>query len=137
VTDLVLVIIFYNQEKRRGDQRTFNEEITAGTVLEMINTALSRGLTSIFTLVLPETGFILKETSTSSSERSSLIALPPAVVVKKLVESLVPRVRITGAFPDVEKTISMVVRLTGDACAGKPMENVIVSIPLFGSEDIP
>ena len=103
----------------------------------MINAALSGGLTSIFTLVPPETGFTLKEISTSSSGSSSVTALLPTVVEKMLVESLVPRVRVTGAIPGVEKTISMVVRSTADACAGKPMEKVIVSIPLFGSEDIP
>jgi hypothetical protein len=58
--------IFYDQEKRRFDQRTFNDEITAGIVLEKINAALPGGLTSIFTLVPPETGFTLKEISTSS-----------------------------------------------------------------------
>jgi hypothetical protein len=129
--------IFYDQEKRRFDQRTFNDEITAGTVLEMINAALSGGLTSIFTVLPPETGFTLKEISTSSSGSSSVTALPPIVVVKMLVESLVPRVRVTGALPGVEKTISIVVRSTADACAGKPREKKIVSIPLFGSEDNP
>jgi hypothetical protein len=129
--------ILYDQEKRRSDQSTFNDEITAGTVLEMINAALSGGLISIFTLVPPETGFTLKKISTSSSGSNSVTALPPIVVVKMLVESLVPCVRVTGALPGVEKTISMEVRLTADACAGKPMEKVIVSIPLYGSEDIP
>jgi hypothetical protein len=62
---------------------------------------------------------------------------PPDVVVKMLVDSLVPRVRVTGALPGVEKTISMPVRSRAGAFAGNPMENVIVSIPLKGSEDNP
>jgi hypothetical protein len=136
-SQLFELTIFYVKEKRRFDQRTFNDEITAGTVLETINVALPGGFTSIFTLVLPETGITLKEISTSSSESSSVTELPPIVVVKMLVESLVPLTRVTGALPGVEKTISMVVRSTADAWAGKPMEKVIVSIPLYGSEDIP
>jgi hypothetical protein len=109
----------------------------AGTVLKMVSTALSWGLTSIFTLVPPETGSILKEISTSSSECISVTVLPPDVVVKMLVDSLVPRVRVTGALPGVEKTISMPVKLRAGTFAGKPMENVNVSIPLEGSEDKP
>jgi hypothetical protein len=124
-------------KKNRFAQNTFNDEITAGAVLEIINAALSDGLTSIFTLIPPETGFTLKEISTSSSACSSVTAMPPMVVVKTLVESIVPRLRVTGALPGVEKTISIVVRSTVDACAGKPREKVMVSIPLNGSEDIP
>ena len=108
-------LFFIGGEKKENDQSTFNEEITTGTVLEMINASLSGGLTSIFTLVLPETGFILKAISTSSSESSLVTALPPLVVVKMPAESLVPCVRVTGALPGVEKTISMVVMSTDDA----------------------
>jgi hypothetical protein len=129
----VVVLIAHITE----NQRTFMDEIIAGTVLEMVSTALSWGLTSIFTLVPPETGSILKEISTSSSECISVTVLPPVVVVKMLVDSLVPRVRVTGGLPGVEKTISMPVRLRAGAFAGRPMENVNVSIPLEGSEDKP
>jgi hypothetical protein len=113
------------------------DEIITGTVLEMVSTALSRGLTSIFTLVPAITGFTRKEISTSSSACISVTVLPPVVVVKMLVDSLVPRVRVTGALPGVEKTISMPVKLRAGAFAGRPMENVNVSIPLKGSEDKP
>jgi hypothetical protein len=85
-----------------GNQSTFMDEIIAGTVLEMVSTALSRGLTSIFTLVPAITGFTRKEISTSSSACISVTVLPPVVVVKMLVDSLVPRVRGTGALPGVE-----------------------------------
>jgi len=129
----VVVLIAHITE----NQRTFIDEIIAGIVLEMVSTALSWGLTSIFTLVPPETGSILKEISTSSSECISVTVLPPVVVVKMLVDSLVPRVRVTGALPGVEKTISMPVKLRAGAFAGRPMENVNVSIPLEGSEDKP
>jgi hypothetical protein len=120
-----------------GNQRTFMDEIIAGTVLEMVSTTLSRGLTSIFTFVPAITGFTRKEISTSSSACISVTVLPPVVVVKMLVDSLVPRVRVTGTLPGVEKTISMPVRSRAGAFAGNPMENVIVSIPLKGSEDNP
>jgi hypothetical protein len=84
------------------DQSTFMGEITAGTVLEMVSTAVPRGLTSIFTLVPAITGFTRKEISTSSSACISLTVEPPDVVVKMLVDSLVPRVRVTGALPGAE-----------------------------------
>jgi hypothetical protein len=113
------------------------DEITAGTVLEMGSTALPRGLTSIVTLVPPTTGFTRKEISTSSSACISVTVVPPVVVVKMLPDSLVPRVRVTGGLPMAEKTISMPVRLRAGAFAGRPMENVIVSIPREGSEDNP
>jgi len=113
------------------------DEITAGAVLEMMNAVLSGDLTSIITVLPPETGFTVKETSTSSSALSLVTALPPVVVVKMLVDSLVPRVRITGALPFVEKTISILVRSTADAWAGKPRVNVMVSIPFNGSDDSP
>jgi hypothetical protein len=101
----------------------------------MGNVAPTGGLTSIFTVAPPETGFTLNEISTSSSGLRAVTVLPPIVVVKMLVESLVPRVRVTGALSWVEKTISILVRSTDDACTGRPMENVIVSIPRKGSED--
>jgi hypothetical protein len=113
------------------------DEIIAGTVLEMVSTVLSWGLTSIVTLVPPTTGFTRKEISTSSSACISVTVVPPVVVVKMLPDSLVPRVRVTGGLPGAEKTISMPVRLRAGAFAGRPMENVIVSIPLEGSEDNP
>jgi hypothetical protein len=117
--------------------RTFSDEIIAGTVLEMGNAAPPGGLTSIFTLVPPETAFTLKEISTSSPGFIAVTAYPPVVVVKIPVASLVPWVKVTGAFPGVEKTISILVRSTAGALAGRPMENVIVSIPRNGSEDSP
>jgi hypothetical protein len=111
------------------------DEIIAGTVLEMVSTAPSRGLTSIFTFVPAITGFTRKERSTSSSACISVTVVPPVVVVKMLADSLVPRMRVTGALPGAEKTISMPVRSRAGAFAGRPMENVIVSIPREGSED--
>ena len=117
--------------------RTFSDEIIAGTVLEMGNAAPPGGLTSIFTLVPPETAFTLKEISTSSPGCSTVTALPPVVVVKMLVDSLVPCVRVTGALPGAEKTISILVRSTADAPDGRPIKQVIVSIPRNGSEDNP
>ena len=93
------------------------------------------GLTSIFTVAPPETGLTLKEISTSSPGMRVVTAVPPVVVVKILVESLVPRARVTGALSCAEKTISILVRSTADAWAGRPTENVIVSIPRKGSED--
>jgi len=120
---------------RIPDHRTFIDKIIAGTVLDMGNAAPPGGLTSIFTVALPETGLTLKEISTSSPGRREVTALPPVVVVKILVESLVPRTRVTGVLSCAEKTISIRVRSTADAWAGRPRENVIVSIPRKGSED--
>lgn len=110
-------------------------KIIAGTVLDMGNAAPPGGLTSIFTVAPPETGLTLKEISTSSPGRRAMTALPPVVVVKILVESLVPLTRVTGVLSCAEKTISILVRSTADAWAGRPRENVIVSIPRKGSED--
>ncbi len=116
---------------------TFVDDTNVGPNLEMGNAAPTDGLTSIFTLVPPETAFTLKEISTWSPGCIIVTALPPVVVVKIPVESLVPWVRVTGTLLGVEKTISIPVRSTADACDGTPRENVIVSIPLNGSEDIP
>jgi hypothetical protein len=54
-----------------------------------------------------------------------------------LDELLVPCVKVTGILPDAEKTISIPVRSTADACEGRLTENVIMSIPRNGSVDIP
>ena len=47
-----------------------------------------------------------------------MTALPPVVVVKILVESLVPRTRVTGALSCAEKTISVRDRSTAQ-CMGR------------------
>jgi hypothetical protein len=123
------------EKKRIPDHRTFIDKIIAGTVLDMGNAAPPGGLTSIFTVAPPETGVTLNVISTSSPGWRAVTALPPIVVVKMLVVSLVPRTRVTGTLSCAEKTISILVRSTGDAWAGRPMENVIVSIPRRGSEE--
>jgi hypothetical protein len=55
-----------------------------------------------------------------------------------LNESLVLWVRVTGAVPGVEKTISILVRSMGGVCDDPvPMVNLMVSIPVSGLEDNP
>jgi hypothetical protein len=128
---------FWKFTKKKIYSRTFVDEIIAGTVLVMGTTALPCGLNSIFTLVPPSTTFTLKEISTRSPGYSVVTALPPLVAVKMLVEPLVPCVRVTGALPGAEKTISIPVRSIADAWDGRLTENVIISIPRNGSVDIP
>jgi hypothetical protein len=59
------------------------------------------------------------------------------VVVNVLSVSLVLWVRVTGAVPGVEKTISILVRSITGACDVEPMVNMMVSIPVSGFDDNP
>ena len=117
--------------------RMFVEEIIAGTVLVMGTTVLSCGLNSIVTVVPPATVSTGKEISTRSPGSSFVTVLPPLMAVKVPAVLLVPRGRVTGVLPVAEKTISIPVRSTADACEGKLTENVIMSIPRNGSVDSP
>ncbi len=117
--------------------RTFVEEIIAGTVLVMGTTALPCGLNSMVTVEPPATVFTGKEISTRSPGCSVVTVLPPLVAVNVPVVLLNPRVRVTGSLPVAEKTISILVRSTADACEGELTENTIMSIPRNGSVDSP
>ena len=99
--------------------------------------ALPCGLNSMFTVEPPATVLTGKEISTRSPGCSVVTVLPPLVAVKVPVVLLVPLVRITGSLPVAEKTISILVRSTADACEGELTENTIMSIPRNGSVDSP
>jgi hypothetical protein len=118
--------------------RLFTDDSIAGTVLEMGNAAPEDGFNSIFTLLPAGTPFTLKTISTSLPGCSEVTSLLPIVAVNMLVESLVPRLRITVSVPGAEKAISSWLRsMSAGACCARPIVKVIISIPTCGFVDIP
>jgi hypothetical protein len=118
--------------------RLFTDDSIAGTVLEMGNAAPEDGFNSMFTLLPAGTPLTLKTISTSLPGCSEVTSLLPIVAVNMLVESLVPRLRITVSDPGAKKPISSRLRsMSAGACCARPIVKVIISIPTCGFVDIP